>query len=240
MPTCMRCSKLGLECLYTPAFTKKSPQNEPRQQFLLPKGTSPIYLPCPLIQQPCLLQLSSTESTYYDIFRSYVTDSLRVHVLYHPSLLNTILRESFQDEVVKMSILSIGALSQSYHQIRLCTDHMGHQAASSTSLNSYKHAIRYYNTAVSIFRTRMADEKLPLPSRIILTVSVLFVILETMLGDTLSVDKLVSSMLYFMGNDSSLKAQSISQVSQPRNFYTKRFIKTKSGSLISKISPVQL
>ncbi|KAL7626656.1 hypothetical protein AAE478_003430 [Parahypoxylon ruwenzoriense] len=209
-PICHRCQRSRLPCKYEPLEVSHGEREHQTRNIL------PASRPKPpkdgvgswLLSGMRRSDLEGPEVLYFDLFRSTVVANLCLNG-YTNLWSRTVLRESFRDECVRDCVLGIGALC------RAMLDE-GQQASSgpallwtvpASALNPYRRdAILHYTRSISKFRSRIAREGSSTPYRSILIISILFIMFETMQGNTDSVDRIMhTTILALEGSMVSLR-----------------------------------
>ncbi|KAI1769969.1 hypothetical protein F4818DRAFT_279781 [Hypoxylon cercidicola] len=203
-PACLRCQKSRLPCQYHDAseMNQDGPQCQrtilPASQQLRPRGEFGMPLP-PRVKRSDFLE---PEVYYFDLFRNIIVENLCQNG-YISLWSRTILRESFRDECVRDAVLGIGALSCALMVDNQCVNVKLTKplwivptiAVSMPNTKYHRDAIKYYMKSIARFRTRISHEGSSIPPRSIMIISILFIIFETMQGDTDSIDRIMLSAI---------------------------------------------
>lgn len=141
------------------------------------------------------------EVYYFDLFRHIIVDNLCQNG-YISLWSRTILRESFRDECVRDAVLGIGALCRALmddNQVNVKLTKplwtVPTIAVSCPNTKYHRDAIKYYMKSIARFRDQISREGTATPNRSIMIISILFIIFETMQGDTDSIDRIMVSAI---------------------------------------------
>lgn len=142
------------------------------------------------------------EVYYFDLFRNIIVDNLCQNG-YISLWSRTILRESFRDNCVRDAVLGIGALCRALmddnQQVNVKLTKplwtVPTIAVSCPNTKYHRDAIKYYMKSIARFRAQIARDGSAIPSRSIMIISILFIIFETMQGDTDSIDRIMLSAI---------------------------------------------
>lgn len=142
------------------------------------------------------------EVYYFDLFRNIIVDNLCQNG-YISLWSRTILRESFRDNCVRDAVLGIGALCRAlmddnqHVNVKLTKPlwTVPTIAVSCPNTKYHRDAIKYYMKSIARFRAQISRDGSAIPSRSIMIVSILFIIFETMQGDTDSIDRIMLSAI---------------------------------------------
>ncbi|KAH7017942.1 uncharacterized protein B0I36DRAFT_354272 [Microdochium trichocladiopsis] len=228
-PKCLRCQRSKVDCDYgsappaaaqaTPASSSRTaspqaselspPESRPRAdsgKCLEDLSVQPVsYKPDVILpQQPSLLDLTQRQSAFLDNFRTRVIDSLGLLAINKASIARTLMQQVVIDEDIRASALSIGALLHANesrkHKIHASGEHHVSNTGSWDE-QTYEMAVQFHVKALSKFRERVAAKDPTLTRRLILVMSVLFVIFENILGDTKSVDRLMAITVHMLQDE---------------------------------------
>ncbi|KAI1104695.1 hypothetical protein F4804DRAFT_180754 [Jackrogersella minutella] len=207
-PICRRCQKAWLPCKYSSSESNQSEHQSHAQKDSVTtfqvKGRNEVGPRILLRVQRS--DFDEFDVLYFDLFRSTIVENLCLNG-YTNLWSRTILRESFQDECVRDCVRGIGALRRAMMDEGKDTDlelpllwTVPTMATACLKTRYQRDAIRYYTKAISSFRSRMSQEGSSIPPRTILIISILFIIFESMQGNTDSVDRIVHAAMLAIEN----------------------------------------
>jgi hypothetical protein len=197
-PVCLRCQKARIRCEYAAASSKQEESRSPPGTFSDSKvdqaNDNGRALSIPRIDTS---ELSGLEVIYFDIFRNHVVEN--ISICGHSDLWQrTILRESTRDESIRHCAVGIGALNKALRsqegRRKVPLFKIPSSGHSSLTLD-HTEAIRHYTKAIATFRDRLAKKGEDTPPRTILIMSILFIIYESMQGNTQNVDQLLTKAM---------------------------------------------
>ncbi|KAF9774468.1 hypothetical protein IL306_007546 [Fusarium sp. DS 682] len=180
-PACSRCLKANITCEY-PSTQKSRPVI--RQRNLVPRDSS-----TQIVHQPRASSFEASELRYFEMFRYQMAHDFA----YTPCTLfwNRIIpREAMQDECVRSSVLSIGALVLSLQRFG-----PKFPAAFPGKFSDPAHqaAIRYHSKAVSTLQERMKASFETISRRTVLINMFLLFLFELLHGNTKAADRMLIS-----------------------------------------------
>ncbi|KAF4338012.1 hypothetical protein FBEOM_8112 [Fusarium beomiforme] len=180
-PTCSRCLKANTTCKYS---NKQKIRPVIRQRDLLPR-----YPSAQIISQPRASSFDVGELRYFEMFRYQMAHDFA----YTPCTLfwNRIIpREAMQDECIRSSVLSIGALVLSLQRFG-----PKFPAAFPGKFSDPAHqaAIRYHSKAVSTLQVRMKESFDTISRRTVLINMFLLFLFELLHGNTKAADRMLTS-----------------------------------------------
>ncbi|KXJ86350.1 hypothetical protein Micbo1qcDRAFT_219292 [Microdochium bolleyi] len=227
-PSCLRCQRSKIDCDYGLAAPTASASDtgggvvraaSPQAQKTVPTRARRTFVHSELCAQPAqkaaeplpphqpsLLDLSPEQNIFLDIFRDRVLDSLGLLAINKTSIARVLMQQVLVDEDIRASALSIGALLH-VHESRKSSAWASRRrngsppSAEPRDNETFATAVKFHVRALSKFRQRVASKDPSLSRRLILIMSVLFVIFENILGDTKSVDRLMAITVQMLQND---------------------------------------
>ncbi|KAI1768978.1 hypothetical protein GGR53DRAFT_271503 [Hypoxylon sp. FL1150] len=203
-PACLRCQKSRLLCQYrdSPGAEQEGSKEQrnilPASQQLMSKAAAGVRLN-PRVKREDFLQ---PEVYYFDLFRHIIVDNVCQNG-YISLWSHTILRETFRDECVRYAVLGIGALCRALmddnQQVNVKLTKplwtVPTIAVSCPKTKYHRDAIKYYMKSIARFRNQISREGSATPNRTIIIISILFILFETMQGDTDSIDRIMVSAI---------------------------------------------
>ncbi|KAI0180216.1 hypothetical protein GGR52DRAFT_232672 [Hypoxylon sp. FL1284] len=203
-PVCGRCQRSRLPCQYhdseaAPDSPKGRHNTLPSSQQLLRQRESVGMRIPPRVK---IEDFKDPEVYYFDVFRHTIVENLCQNG--YISLWSCIiLRESFRDECVRDAVLGIGALCRALMEdnqhvnVKLTKPLWAVPTIAVTCPRTKVHqdAIKYYIKSIGRFSNRISREGSSTPPRIIVILSILFILFETIQGDTDSIDRIMLSAI---------------------------------------------
>ncbi|KAL5610994.1 hypothetical protein FOBRF1_007111 [Fusarium oxysporum] len=224
-PTCTRCEKSGRPCQYSQPKQKTSQVVAPQPRTLLPKdqaiNSEGLSV---LLTQPRASSLKPHEVPYFDLFRWQMAHDFGQTscALFWNRVLP---REAMNDECVRFSVLSIGALMQTLYR-NGTKPYTGLKSLTGPSRKSndptYRVALHYHSKVIAALKTRIKDHFATVSRRNILINMFLLVLFELLYGDTASADRMLTSSVDLLKQK---KDQLLDEVNngfeqQPQPLYT--------------------
>ncbi|KAI1452093.1 hypothetical protein F4805DRAFT_54080 [Annulohypoxylon moriforme] len=204
-PICRRCQKSWLPCKYNSSEPNQGEHHNHSHERAVTsfQAETSDENGLRLLPKVRIGDFEELDALYFDLFRNVIVENLCLNG-YTNFWSRTILREIFQDECVRDCVLGIGALRRAMmdetkdaRSSEQPTLWIVPKIATTTSLSTryQRDAIQYYTKSISKFRSRMSQEGSSTPSRTILILSVLFVMFESMQGNSESVDRIMHAAM---------------------------------------------
>jgi hypothetical protein len=194
-PPCERCAKLHLECEYADLARldcrrgKKTAGVFAQRCNIRAKPVARSISTQLMSGELAYLNIGPQEAHYIGIYRHRVADHLPCPELW----CRTILRECANDEIIRHSVVAVGALSQAlYHERGWRLSSVQKRKGLNVDMN-YRAAMTHYGRAMALLRSRLADKGPSAAPRTLLIVNFLFILYELIQSKPHTADNLMVS-----------------------------------------------
>ncbi|RKL21704.1 hypothetical protein BFJ68_g2016 [Fusarium oxysporum] len=217
-PACSRCERSHRLCRYGEAAQKViQPLTQPK--VLLPKQGFTSHESFPLLlAQPRSSSLEPHEVPYFDLFRYQMAHDFG----YTPCNLfwnKVIPREAMNDDCVKFSVLSVGALMQSLYRLgpRPYTGLKPFSDLSRASSDpTYRIALHYHSKAISALQARIKSNFATVSRRNTLINMFILFLFELMHGNTATADRMLTSSVELLRQKRDQLAEEVKEGFEPQ------------------------